>query len=60
MDTSFEMKGYEITQKLSHFGTVYKNILGVVSIDQIPKEIPVYNYLVCNLSLSKEPGMWYS
>ena len=43
------MKGWEIAKALSKSGPVYEALLSVVSIDQIPKEIPLHTFVVCNL-----------
>ena len=49
------MKGFEIAQKLSSYGgEVYKSIYSIVSIDQVPRDIPEYEYVITNLSPSNE------
>ena len=47
--SDFEMKGWEIAKVLSKSGPVYEALLSVVSIDQIPKNIPLHTFVVCNL-----------
>ena len=47
------MQGFEIVQLISKFSSeVYKSLVGIVSIDQIPKNIPEHHYLISNLSTS--------
>ena len=49
------MKGWEIAQKLSQFGSdVYKSLFSIVSIDQIPSEIPEHQFIISNLSTSQD------
>ena len=48
------MKGFQIAQLLSKFGEeVYKSLLGIVAINELPETIPEYNYVVSNLSTNK-------
>ena len=51
------MFGYQIAEQISKFGQVYDSLSGIVSIDQIPKKIGLYKYVVSNLSTSKNPGV---
>ena len=48
------MLGFEIAEKISQFGPVYKSLQAIVSIDQIPSGLKFHNFFVVNLSLSKE------
>ena len=50
------MLGYQIAEQISKFGPVYDSLSGIVSIDQIPKTIGLYKYIVSNLSTSELPG----
>ena len=51
------MKGYEILEKISKFSeTVYENIGGIFSIDEIPSEVSYNTFLICNQSTSSHPG----
>ena len=51
------MQGYQIAEKISQFGgSVYESLLGIFSIDQVPKSIPVDKFVICNLSLSNQSG----
>jgi len=51
------MKGYEIIEKISKFSeTVYENIGGIFSIDEIPSEVSYNTFLICNQSTSNHPG----
>ena len=50
------MQGWEIAQKLSQFGPVYKALSSVVSIDQIPTHIDYNHFIVVNLSPANSPG----
>ena len=51
------MLGYQIAEQISKFGPVYDSLSGIVSIDQIPKTIGLYKYIVSNLSTSQDPGV---
>ena len=50
------LKGYEIAELLSKSGPVYQALLGVVSIDQLPKSIDFHQFVVSNLSTSDQEG----
>ena len=51
------MKGYEILEKISKFSeTVYENIGGIFSIDELPSEVSYNTFLICNQSTSNHPG----
>lgn len=50
------MLGYQIAEQISKFGPVYDSLSAIVSIDQIPKTIGLYKYIVTNLSTSESAG----
>ena len=50
--------GFEIAEKVSLFSSdLYKNLLGIFSIDNIPEEIPSHHFVIANLSRKEEPGI---
>ena len=47
-------KMYFTAELVAKFGDVYKNLQAIVSIDQLPKTISEYNYVLSNLSKSDD------
>jgi hypothetical protein len=50
------MRGFEFMQYFDKIRHVRQLFLKVISIDQIPKVIPIKHFLICNLSPADSPG----